>query len=124
MIRPLLQLVATEPELLAEHMHAYAQLLGDEVGSFQGQFRQRWALWTALALMVTVTVIFAGVALMFWLTMPGAPWTLWLVPGTMALLCLGTALYIAQHKPAPGFVALRQQIAADVAMLQQAEAAP
>jgi len=124
MIRPLLQLMASEPELLAEHLQSYAALLGDEVGSFQGQFKQRWTLWAALALMVTVTVIFAGVALMLWLTMPGAPWTLWLVPGGMASLCLLTAWFIRQHKHTPGFLVLRQQIAADLAMLHQVETAP
>lgn len=124
MIRPLLQLMASEPELLTEHLHAYAALLGDEVGTFQGQFKQRWALWVTLALMVTVTVIFAGVALMLWLAMPGAPWTLWLLPGIMALLCLATAFFIRRQKQTPGFLALRQQIAADLAMLHQVEAAP
>lgn len=124
MIRPLFQLIATEPELMADHLQSYAQLLGDELGTFQGQFRQRWALWTALALMLAVTVTFTGVALMLWLALPGTPWTLWLVPGTMALLCLGIAAFISQRKAAPGFLVLRQQLAADVAMLQQAEASP
>jgi len=124
MLRPLLQLIATEPELLADHLQSYAQLLGDEVGTFQGQVRQRWALWAILALMLTVTATLAGVALMLCLAMPGAPWTLWLVPGTMALLCLAVAFFISRRKPAPGFLVLRQQIAADMAMLHQAEAAP
>jgi type VI protein secretion system component VasK len=124
MIRPLLQLMASEPELLAEHLQSYAELLGDEVGSFQGQLRQRWTLWAILALLVTVTVIFAGIALMLWLVTPGAPWTLWLVPGFMVVLCLVTTWFITRHQHTPGFLVLRQQIAADLAMLRQADAAP
>lgn len=124
MIRPLLQLMASEPELLTEHLQSYAALLGDEVGTFQGQFKQRWTLWAILALLVTVTVIFAGVALMLWLAMPGTPWTLWLVPGGMALLCMVTAWRIQQRKHTPGFLVLRQQIAADLAMLHQVKTAP
>lgn len=124
MIRPLLQLMASEPELLTEHLQSYAALLGDEVGTFQGQFKQRWTLWAILALLITVTVIFAGVALMLWLAMPGIPWTVWLVPGGMALLCLLVFWRIQQRKHTPGFLVLRQQIAADLAMLHQVKAAP
>ena len=124
MIRPLLQLMAFEPELLTEHLQSYAALLGDEVGTFQGQFKQRWTLWAILALLVTVTVIFAGVALMLWLAMPGIPWSVWLVPGGMALLCLLVFWRIQHRKHTPGFLVLRQQIAADLAMLHQVKAAP
>jgi hypothetical protein len=124
MIRPLLELMASEPELLADHLQSYAELLGDEVGTFQGQFRRRWTQWASLALLVTVTVIFTGVAIMLWLVTPGAPSTLWLVPGGMATLCLLGVWLIQHQQRTPGFLILRQQIAADVAMLRQANPAP
>ncbi|RZL00591.1 MAG: hypothetical protein EOP36_15090 [Rubrivivax sp.] len=129
MIRPLLQLMATEPELLTDHLQSYAELLGDEVGNFQGQFRRHWVMFAVLALLVTVTVILSGVGLMLWLVTPSAqlqqlqwPWALWLVPFGMAVLCAVIAIIMKKEERTPGFLALRQQIAADIAMLKQATA--
>jgi len=129
MIRPLLQLMATEPELLTDHLQSYAELLGDEVNTFQGQFRRHWVMFAVLALLVTVTLILSGVGLMLWLVTPSAqlqqlqwPWALWLVPGGMALLCAVLAIVLKKEERTPGFLVLRQQIAADIAMLKQATA--
>jgi uncharacterized membrane protein YqjE len=129
MMRPLLQLMATEPELLSDHLQSYAELLGEEVGSFQGQFKRHWVMFAVLALLVTVTLILSGVGLMLWLITPTAqlqqlqtPWALWLVPLVMTMLCGTTAVIMKKEERTPSFQALRQQIAADVAMLKQASA--
>jgi hypothetical protein len=129
MMRPLLQLMASEPELLSEHLQSYAELLGEEVDSFQGQFKRHWVMFAALALLATVTIILAGVGLMLWLITPDVqmrqlqvPWALWLVPLGMAALCAAIALIMTRQKRTPGFQVLRQQIAADIAMLKQATA--
>ncbi|RZI84373.1 MAG: hypothetical protein EOP38_09340 [Rubrivivax sp.] len=129
MLRPLLQLVATEPELLTDHLQSYAELLGEEVGAYKGQVKRRWLLTLVLALMVTVTVLLGGIALMFWLITPDAqlqqlqvPWAVWLVPGGMAAVCALTAVMIKHEEHHPGFETIRAQIAADVAMLKEATA--
>ena len=129
MMRPLLQLMATEPELLTDHLQSYAELLGEEVGSFQGQLKRHWIMFTVLALLVTVTLVLSGVGLMLWLITPSTqlqqlqvPWALWLVPLGMAALCAVIAVIMKQEERTPGFQALRQQIAADVAMLKEATA--
>lgn len=127
MMRPILQLMATEPELLTDHLQSYAELLGEEVGTFQGQFKRHWIMFAVLALLATVTLILGGVALMLWLITPHAqlqqlqvPWALWLVPLGMAALCAVIAVIMKQEQRTPGFQVLRQQIAADLAMLKQA----
>lgn len=127
MMRPILQLMATEPELLTDHLQSYAELLGEEVGTFQGQFKRHWIMFAVLALLATVTLILGGVALMLWLITPHAqlqqlqvPWALWLVPLGMAVLCAVIAVIMKQEQRTPGFQVLRQQIAADLAMLKQA----
>lgn len=129
MIRPLFQLMATEPELLTEHLQSYAALLGDEVDSFQGQFKRHWVMFAVLCLLVTVTLILSGVGLMLWLITPAAqiqqlqvPWALWLVPIGMAVACIALTIAMKQKERTPGFLVLRQQIAADLAMLRQATA--
>ncbi|CAH0351469.1 hypothetical protein [Aquabacterium sp. CECT 9606] len=127
MMRPILQLMATEPELLTDHLQSYAELLGEEVGSFQGQFKRHWIMFAVLALLATVTLILGGVALMLWLVTPHAqlqqlqvPWALWLVPLGMGAFCAIIAVIMKQEERTPGFQVLRQQIAADLAMLKQA----
>ena len=129
MIRPLLQMMATEPELLTEHLHCYAELLGEEVGSYQGQFKRHWTLFAVLALLVTVTLILTGVALMLWLITPSVqlqqlklPWAFWLVPAAMFVLCAVVSILMKRKRRPPGFLALRQQIAADIAMFKEATA--
>ncbi|MBA4109954.1 MAG: hypothetical protein C0487_10225 [Leptothrix sp. (in: Bacteria)] len=119
--------MATEPELLTDHLQSYAELLGEEVGTFQGQFKRHWIMFAVLALLATVTLILGGVALMLWLITPHAqlqqlevPWALWLVPLGMAALCAVIAVIMKQEQRTPGFQVLRQQIAADLAMLKQA----
>ena len=52
MMRPILQLMATEPELLTDHLQSYAELLGEEVGTFQGQFKRHWVMFAVLALLL------------------------------------------------------------------------
>jgi uncharacterized membrane protein YqjE len=130
MIQPLFQLMATQPDVLSDHLQAYAELLGDEVGSFQGQFKRRWVLWAVLALLMTITLILGGVALMLWLLTPTAqlaqlqaPWALWIVPGAMAGACAVVFALIHSQKHSPSFQVIREQIAADVAMFKQADLA-
>lgn len=89
MIHPIVRLIATEPQLLAEHVGAYAALISDEAHHVQ----QRWTLkilLTALAVFfVSVAVVLAGVAIMLWAVTPSltdsARWALAGAPAVPAL---------------------------------------
>lgn len=124
MIHPLLRLIATRPELLAEHGEAYAELLAEEAGVWRAQWMRR-ALCGAVALACGVLALtLAGVAGMLWaVTAPEnlhAPWALFVVPAVplvMALGAFGLARAEASSKP---FEALRSQLRADIAMLREA----
>lgn len=125
MIHPLLRLVATRPDLLADHAEAYAGLLGEEVGRVATGWKRRIALQAVALCMAGVAVVLGGVALMLWAALPAAslqlPWALWAVPATPALLALVCVL--VAHGPAnDGFALLKQQLAADLVMLRQVSA--
>jgi uncharacterized membrane protein YqjE len=125
MIHPLLKLVATQPQLLADHAEAYAGLVGEEIGKTASAWKTR-ALMGAIALvLLCVALVLAGVALMLWAVTPDArilaPWAFFAAPGIPALV--GVACLIASRRaPEPGFSDLKQQLAADLAMLREVNA--
>ncbi len=127
MLHPLFHLIATQPQLLAEHASAYAELAAVEIGSASAAWQRR-ALLKVLALCCgLIALVLAGVALMLWGTLPlaqmPAPWVLWATPGALALLALGCWL-AGLASPAPGgnFIGLRRQWQADLSLLRDASA--
>ena len=126
MIHPLLRLVATQPQLLADHAEAYAGLVAEELGRTGTALKQR-ALLAAVALSLTaVAVVLAGVALMLWSVLPTsaiqAPWALVAAPAVPALVALACGL-AARHEKPSAFADLKQQFAADLMMLRDVSAA-
>lgn len=123
MIHPLFRLIATQPQLLADHLEAYADLVGEEVGQAAAQMKRR-LLWQSVgAGLALLAVVLGGVALLLWAAIPTdampAPWALWVVPGVPALaaaLCLMSSRVAAQ----PAFANVRRQLAADAALLREA----
>ena len=119
----LFRLLATQPDLLAGHAQAYAELTLEDATSMSADVMQK-ALWYAgLVCCVSVGVALAGVAAMLWATLPEdafrAPWVLWatpLVPLVAALGCLAGSKRTTQ---APAFAQVRQQMAADMQMLRE-----
>ena len=118
----MLRLVATQPQLLADHVEAYAALVNDEMGDAVSAWTRR-VLLSAVALgLLGVGAVLGGVALMFWAVMPAldvpAIWALLMVPAVpiaVSLLCL-----LACRRELPSaFADMKQQFAVDFAMLRE-----
>lgn len=126
MIHPLLRLVATQPQLLADHAEAYAGLVGAEIGRSATSFKQRMLLNAVALCLVGVATVLTGVALMLWAVIPTAnmqaPWALVAAPALPAVVAIVCVL-IGQRKPADTFAELKEQIAADLVMLREVSAA-
>lgn len=126
MIHPLLRLVASQPQLLAEHAQAYAALVGEDLGKTASMLKWQIALGLAALALAGVAVVLTGVALMLWAVSPPAaiqaPWLLLVVPGVPAALAAACVLASRRHAHTP-FDALKQQVAADLSMLRAAGAA-
>jgi hypothetical protein len=126
MIHPLLRLVATQPQLLADHAEAYAGLVGEEIGRSVNGLKQRVLLVSIALGLIAVASVLAGVALMLWAVIPPAsiqaPWALVAAPGTPALVGV-ICLLIGRSKPSDTFAELKQQVAADLVMLREVSAA-
>jgi len=125
-MHPLLKLIATRPQLLAEHAQAYAELAAIELPRAASAWK-RQALLHALALLgLLASLLLAGVALMLWATLPSlsmpAPWLLIavpLMPGAGAMACL---IALQARSERNGLAGLQHQVSADLGMLRDAVA--
>lgn len=127
MLHPLLHLVATQPQLLAEHAEAYAEMVAAQVGAVSVAWKRRAVLNAVALCSLGVAAVLAGVALMLWAVIPPvdihAPWALVagpLLPALAAVACLVAA---RGRDEGSAFGALREQIHADIVMLREAGAA-
>ncbi|MFZ3081656.1 hypothetical protein [Rhodoferax ferrireducens] len=123
MIHPLFLLIATRPQLLADHAEAYAELVATELGQVSAAWRRR-ALFYAVALACLVAAaVLAGVALMIWAVIPvatmQAPWALVVVPLLPMAVAAGCLLAVRSRGDTSGFDNIQQQMKADLAMLRE-----
>lgn len=121
MMHPLFRLLVSEPQMLADHAEAYAQLVSEEVSAVAAQMKRRVLMQVVSLAGLVLGVFFALVALMLWAAVPElrAPWVLVAVPGV--LLAAGIVCYLLAKQPAEesrGMKALREQLAADAEMLR------
>jgi uncharacterized membrane protein YqjE len=127
MIHPLLHLIATKPQLLGDHVEAYAELVGAEVSKTSRRWIARVALWAGAAFLGTVFLVFAGVALMLWAVVPvdgmNVPWLLVVVPVAPLVGAVVCVLAARAHADEAAFQTVREQFAADMAMLREVSAA-
>jgi fatty acid desaturase len=127
MIHPLFRLIASEPQMLADHVEAYADLVSEEVGAATMRLKRRLLLQALSVFGIALAVVLAGVAVMLWAVVPTqnmqAPWVLVLVPAAPALLA-GWCHFFAKvpEDDSHGMKAIREQLAADAAMLRSVSA--
>lgn len=126
MLHPLLHLIATKPQLLAEHAEGYAEMLAAQMGSVAATWKRRAVLNAVALCCLGVAAVLAGVALMLWAVIPPsdihATWALLvgpLVPAAAAVACLAAA---RAGDEGSAFGALHEQLRADIVMLREAGA--
>jgi hypothetical protein len=122
-MHPLLRLIATEPQILGDHVAAYAELVGDEVRKTGSALGRRVGLYAGAAVLFLVGLIFLGVALMLWAAVPTddihAPWLLIAVP-LITLVGGGACLFATRKNPIESaFDNVKAQVNADMAMFRE-----
>jgi hypothetical protein len=124
MIHPLFLLIATRPQLLADHAEAYAELVATEVGHVSAAWRRRTLLYAVALGCLAVAAVLAGVALMLWAVIPVAtmqvPGALIVAPLLPLVVTVGCLLAVRSQGDASGFDNIRQQMKADLVMLREA----
>lgn len=127
MIHPLFRLLLSRPQMLAEHVGAYAELASAEAAEAAAVLRTRTLMALAAVASFLLGLGLAGVALLLLAALPLAqmpmPWLLALVPLTGLALGLGFWRAARQQPPAPAFALLRRQVALDAALLRESDEA-
>jgi hypothetical protein len=126
MFYTLLRLFVNQPDLLAEHAAAYAELVSTEIGTVSAVWKRRLILNAVALACFAVAVVLAGVALMLWAVVPvehiRAPWALIVVP-LLPLAGASWCLFQAQSRgEGSAFDNVRLQLKADLVMLRKASA--
>jgi hypothetical protein len=126
MIQPLLHLIATQPQLLADHAQAYGELVAAESSKALAAWKRQVMLNAVALCCMGVAAVLAGVALMLWAVVPEAhvyaPWALIAVPlppVAVALWCLAAARAKGEGS---AFDSVRRQIKADFVMMRDLSA--
>ena len=126
-MHPLLQLLATRPQLLADHAEAYGALLSADISQASAAWQRRAGLNLVALCCLAVSATLFGVALMLWAVVPttqiNAAWVLVavpLLPLVLSLACLIATRFNAGVGP---FDNLRRQVKTDLAMLREEGAA-
>ena len=124
MFHPLIRLLATKPDLLADHLGGYAALVGAQASQAQTALVSRAALLAAVAGSLALGLGLGGVALLLLAVVPMAnmplPWLLAAVPALPLLVAAGCWCVLQQRPQAWSMDALRTQWAADAALLREA----
>jgi sterol desaturase/sphingolipid hydroxylase (fatty acid hydroxylase superfamily) len=122
MLHPLLRLIATRPQLLADHAEAYAGLVSEDLSKTAAIWKWRIVLYAVALALIAVAVVLGGVALMLWAVTPPsnlqAPWALIagpVVPLAGAIACM----LFTRTQTVDTFADLKQQVAADLVMLRE-----
>lgn len=120
-MHPLFRLAASEPALLADHLQAYGDLVSGEALDVLGRWRRAALLQLVALACAAVGLTLAGVAAMLWAVGSVAvPWLLVAVPALPVLIALGCHLAAVNAWAQPGSTVLREQWAADMALLRGA----
>lgn len=110
-----------------DHAQAYAELFSSELGIAGENWKRQLVLNGVAVFALGVGVIFAGVAMLLWATVPlaesPAPWALIAVPVTPFVLGIACLFFASRCSKAVPFVNIRRQLAADLAMVRQAGSA-
>lgn len=94
MLHPLFSTIVQRPDLVVDHLSAYAALFYDEASTATSSLVERAVAWVVVALLAVVFLGLAGTAAMLGLLQNQFHWSLVAVPGVVLALLL-VAIFIA-----------------------------
>jgi len=122
-LHPIFSVLARRPDLVLDHLDAYAALASAQTRS-AGAALARRAVAAAVAVgAFLVFLVLAGVATMLGALQAQFHWMLVLVPGVMLAVAVVAFLQARRRLPPGAFTALRAQIEADIETLRTLGAA-
>ncbi len=120
MLHPIFSTVVTRPDLMADHLSAYAALAVQEATTTGTDLLARVVAWTLGGLFALLFVGLAGTAVMLGVMQDHFHWVLAVVPGVALVLAVAALLAARRPSPLDRFAELRRQFAADMVLLRAA----
>jgi uncharacterized membrane protein YqjE len=125
-LHPVVHLLATRPQWLAEHAEAYGELAAAELSDAAAHGLRSLLLAAVALCALGVALTLAGMAAMLWAVTPLVPpasfWLLIATPALPLLVALACLLARRLAQRDDLFAVLVQQLRADLALLRQAGA--
>lgn len=118
MLHPIYAALLRRPDLAAEHLLAYADLLQLQTKALHGALVGRGLAWLFTIVCASLSLVFAGTALMLALLLDRYHPVLVLLPGALALVALCSALLARRQLPWQAYSELRAQLDQDLAALR------
>ena len=118
MLHPLFSTLIQRPDLVVDHLSAYAQLFQQEATSVGTAFMSRVMAWVAAALLALVFLGLAGVAAMLGVLQNQFHWVLIAVPGCALLATVLAVIWAQQTVSSEKFPELKAQLDSDTRALR------
>lgn len=118
MLHPLFSTLIQRPDLVVDHLSAYAQLFQQEAASAGTALLSRVIAWVAVALSALVFLGLAGAATMLGVLQNQFHWVLIAVPGTAFLVTVLAVLWAQKPIKSDKFPELRAQLDSDTRALR------
>ncbi|MFD0667799.1 hypothetical protein ACT80S_08770 [Ramlibacter sp. MAHUQ-53] len=124
MLHPIFSVLVRRPDLLVDHLAAYAALAREEAATTGGEVARRALAWAVAVMAFIAFLVLAGTAAMVGVMLDRFHWMLLLAPGT-ALALAAVAFVQARRKlPQAAFAELRAQLDADARALRTLGSSP
>lgn len=120
MLHPLFSILIQRPDLVLDHVSAYAALINQEARVASGQLVRRSVAWALAGVCGCVFVMFTGIALMLGFLNNQFHWILLVVPGVALLMTVVAVAKAQQALPTEHFPELKAQIDSDARALRTA----
>lgn len=118
MLHPLFSTLVKRPDLVVDHISAYAALFHEEAVRAGTDVLTRAAAWVLAVLTGVVFLGLTGVAIMLGLMQNQFHWVLVVVPGVALLLVIGAVLRAVKPWQTEQFPELKAQIDSDIRALR------
>jgi len=120
MLHPFISTLIRRPNLLIDHLGAYAELIQEEASEAGTDLLERIVAWLVVGICTMVFLILAGVALMLGLVLNQFHWVLVAVPAAVLALLLAAVLKARKPVLQDRFAEVRAQVDRDAQALRSA----
>ena len=118
MLHPLFSTLIQRPDLVADHIAGYAQLLHEEATLAGSEILSRAIAWLSAILLVIVFLGLSGVAIMYGVMQAQFHWILVVTPGVFLIAAVLAAIRAKKPFVSEKFPELRAQVDSDVRALR------